>query len=122
MNQVALNSQRLMLAAADVDTEGPLGTVKLQGAVIVWARTLDVWFRDDDPGWRAPWPRSTGSCARGGRILQGLGDIYRTLTTPFRTLFDAAAAKRPTLSGARAGWTKPPRWRRRGSCASGVRE
>ena len=33
LNKVSLNSQRFMLAAAGIDTEGPLGALKLQGAV-----------------------------------------------------------------------------------------
>jgi AcrR family transcriptional regulator len=90
LNQVALNSQRFMLAAAGVDTEGPLGTVKLQGAVLVFARTLDVWFRDDDPGLARTMAALDKELRRGGRLMRGLGDVYR-LTTPFRGLCEAAA-------------------------------
>jgi AcrR family transcriptional regulator len=90
LNQLALNSQRFMLAAADVDTSGPLGAVKVQGAVLVFARVLDTWFRDDDPGLARTMAALDRELGRGGRILEGLGDLYR-LTTPFRVLFDAAA-------------------------------
>jgi AcrR family transcriptional regulator len=90
LNQVALNAQRFMLAAAGVDTEGPLGTVKLQGAVLVFARTLEVWFHDDDPGLAPTMAALDKELRRGGRIMRGLGDVYR-LTTPFRGLCEAAA-------------------------------
>jgi AcrR family transcriptional regulator len=90
LNQLALNSQRFMLAAADVDTSGPLGGVKVQGAVIVFARVLEAWFKDDDPGLARTMAALDRELARGGRILEGLGDLYR-LTTPFRALLDAAA-------------------------------
>src|SRR3954469_17702153 len=43
MNQIVLNSQRFMLASVGISTEGPLGLLKLQGAAIVWANTLDTW-------------------------------------------------------------------------------
>ena len=49
MNQLALNSQRYMLAAAGISTEDALGFLKLQGAVIIHANTLDTWFDDDEP-------------------------------------------------------------------------
>jgi AcrR family transcriptional regulator len=90
LNQVAVNSQRFMLAAADVDTSGPLGAVKVQGAVLVFARVLDTWFRDDDPGLAATMAALDRELRRGGRILEGLSDLYR-LTTPFRALMEAAA-------------------------------
>ena len=38
-----------MLAAAGISTEGPLGLLKLQGAVIVLANTMETWLEDDDP-------------------------------------------------------------------------
>ncbi len=63
LNQVALNSWRYMLAAADIDTEDSLGMVKVQGAAVVFARTLDVWFEDEGRTWRAPWRSSTRSSA-----------------------------------------------------------
>ncbi len=46
-----VNSQRFMLAAAGIDTEGPArhGQAAGRGARL-WRRTLDTWFEDDDPG------------------------------------------------------------------------
>jgi len=49
LNRSALNSQRYMLAAAGVPTEGPLGFVKLQGMVVALANIMETWFDDDDP-------------------------------------------------------------------------
>ena len=42
LNPVALNSQRFMLAAANVPTEDSLGLIKLQGGVILLARVLET--------------------------------------------------------------------------------
>jgi len=50
INRLELNSMRFMLEAAGIDSEGPVGAVKLQGLVILWSRVLRTWFRDDDPG------------------------------------------------------------------------
>ncbi len=50
LNQLTVNSMRYMLAAAAIDTAGPMGALKAQGAALLWARVLDVWLDDDDPG------------------------------------------------------------------------
>lgn len=90
MNQLASNSMRFMLAAAGVDTSDQLGPVKVQGAVLVWARVLDTWLHDDDPGLARTMATLDKELARGGRFLQGLGDLCR-VTAPFRAFFDRAA-------------------------------
>lgn len=49
LNGVMVNSMRFMLEAAGIDSEGPVGTLKLQGLAMAWNRVLDTWFEDDDP-------------------------------------------------------------------------
>ena len=85
LNQVALNSQRFMLAAAGINTEGPLGTLKLQGAVLVYANTMRTWLEDDDPAQARTMARLDRELRRGERILEGAEDLRR-LTAPFRAL------------------------------------
>lgn len=85
LNQVALNSQRFMLAAAGISTEGPLGALKLQGAVLVWANTMRTWFDDDDPTLARTMARLDRELRRGERILEQAEDVRR-LTAPFRAL------------------------------------
>lgn len=91
MNGVALNSQRFMLAAADIDTEGPLASLKLQGAVIAFSRTLDTWFDDDDPGLARTLARLDRELRRGERCLERADDVHR-LTAPFRAVARALCA------------------------------
>ena len=43
-------TQRWMLTAAGLDEEGFSGLVKQGGLALVYARTLQVWLGDDDPG------------------------------------------------------------------------
>ncbi len=50
LNGVSVNSMRFMLEAAGIDSEGPVGALKLQGLALAWNRVLDTWFDDDDPG------------------------------------------------------------------------
>ena len=91
LNQVSLNSMRFMLEAAGIGTEGPLGTLKLQGTVIAFARTLDTWFEDDDPGLAKTLARLDRELGRGERALGYADDLHR-LSAPFRSLARAAFA------------------------------
>jgi AcrR family transcriptional regulator len=90
LNQVALNSQRFMLAAAGIGTEGPLGAIKLQGAVLLFARVLDAWFSDDDPGLSRTMATLDRELDRAGRTIGMLSDACR-IAAPFRALFQRVA-------------------------------
>jgi hypothetical protein len=85
MNQLALNSQRYMLAAAGIPTEDALGFLKLQGAVLIHANTLETWFDDDDPALAKTMARLDREIRRGERIIERADDVRR-LTAPFRAL------------------------------------
>jgi AcrR family transcriptional regulator len=85
LNQVSLNSMRFMLAAAGIGTEGPLGGLKLQGAVLVYSNTMRTWFEDDDPTLARTMARLDRELRRSERILEGAEDLRR-LTAPLRTL------------------------------------
>jgi AcrR family transcriptional regulator len=95
LNQVAINSMRFMLAAAGINTEGPLGTVKLQGAVLVYSNTMRTWLDDDDPALAKTMARLDRELRRGERVLEGAEDLRR-LSAPFR------AFGRALMSGSRS--------------------
>jgi AcrR family transcriptional regulator len=44
LNREIVNSMRFMLEAADIDSEGALGALKLQGLALAWGRVLGVWL------------------------------------------------------------------------------
>jgi AcrR family transcriptional regulator len=92
LNQAALNSMRFMLASAGIDTEGPLGLLKLQGSVIMFAKLLDVWFHDEDPGLSRTMAAMDEELKLGGMILNRLGDLNR-MTAPFSNALHRAAEK-----------------------------
>jgi AcrR family transcriptional regulator len=95
LNQVALNSQRFMLAAAGVSTEGPLGILKLQGAVLVFSNTLATWLNDDDPALARTMARLDRELKRGERVLERAEEVRR-LTAPVRVLGRALFGRRRT--------------------------
>src|SRR5690606_28934321 len=43
-------SQRWMLTAAGIKTNGPKGMIRAQGLALMFAQVLTVWLDDDDPG------------------------------------------------------------------------
>jgi AcrR family transcriptional regulator len=100
LNQVALNSWRYMLAAADIDTEDSLGMVKVQGAAVVFARTLDVWFEDEEPDMARTMAKLDKELGNGERIMGRLEDLSR-LTAPFRGLVRAAMERAPSRGRSR---------------------
>ena len=91
LNSVALNSMRFMLEAAGLDSEGPLGAVKLQGLALAWGRVLDVWLDDHEPGLDRTMAALDAELARGGRILARLDDAWR-MAGPLRALGRAVMA------------------------------
>jgi hypothetical protein len=101
LNQSALNTQRYMLAAAGISTEGPLGLLKLQGAVIVFSNTMETWLSDDDPTLARTMARLDRELRRGERVVEQAED-FRRLTAPLRALGQAILDSRRTRrTGAR---------------------
>lgn len=93
LNQVALNSWRYMLAAADIDTEDDMGPIRIQGAAIVFARVLDSWLDDNEPGTPGTMARLDKELARGERFMRRMDDVQR-LTAPFRGMLRNAMERR----------------------------
>ncbi|MDP4006772.1 TetR/AcrR family transcriptional regulator [Methylobacterium sp. NEAU K] len=94
LNNVMLNSHRYMLAAAGIDTEGPLGQLKLQGVVIAFARVTQVWLDDDDLALARTMARLDKEIRNGERIMERAEDVRR-LTAPLRALGRSFLDRRP---------------------------
>lgn len=92
-NRLALNSWRYMLAAADIDTEDGLAPVRLQGAVLLFNRVLDVWFDDDTPDLARTMARLDRELQGAERIMGRIEDLNR-LAAPFRGFLRAAMERR----------------------------
>jgi AcrR family transcriptional regulator len=50
LNAMAVRSQSWMLEAAGIGASGAKGALRAQGAALMFARVLSVWFDDDEPG------------------------------------------------------------------------
>ena len=85
LNSMALNSMRFMMEAAGADSEGPVGALKLQGLTLAWARLVNVWLADDDPGMAATMADLDRTLRRGDMLIARAEDVDR-LTAPLRSL------------------------------------
>lgn len=83
MNGVMMNSMRFMLASAGIDTEDRLGALRVQGAVLIFARVQRVWFDDEDPGLARTMAKLDRELQSAGRMIRMAEDVER-LSAPFR--------------------------------------
>jgi AcrR family transcriptional regulator len=102
LNGVMVNSMRFMLEAAGIDSQGPVGTLKLQGLALAWNRILDAWFEDDDPGLSATMAALDRELTRGDRLVGRAEDLQR-LTAPLRAMGRALIASRGSWRQRRRG-------------------
>lgn len=93
INRLTINSMRFMLEAAGIDSEGPVGAVKLQGLALAWGRILPVWFRDKDAGLAETMAALDRELTRGERYVARAEDLNR-LAAPLLTLTRALFERR----------------------------
>jgi AcrR family transcriptional regulator len=93
LNQQALNSWRYLLASADIETDGPLGFLKLQGAILVFARVFPAFLTDE----AADLPKTMAvldrELSRGEWVLRRAEGVHR-LMAPFQGFCRAARKTR----------------------------
>ncbi len=100
LNAQSLNSWRYLLASAGVETEGPLGLIKLQGAILVFARVFPVFLEDSDEGLPKTMAALDRALSRGEGVLRGAERVDRLLA-PLRGFLRAAGdARRDRRAGA----------------------
>lgn len=68
-------SQRWMLAAAGIDATGLRGEAKARGLALLFARLLDVWLKDEDPGLSRTMARLDEELRRGAKLLGMAEDL-----------------------------------------------
>lgn len=68
-------SQRWMLAAAGVDCAGLAGSVRAKGLAVLFARVLDVWLADEDPGQARTMAALDRELDTGAKLLGMLDDL-----------------------------------------------
>lgn len=82
-----LRSQAAMLQAAGVDTEGPVGAMKVAGLAAAFSRTFATWLDDTDPGMArtmAMLDRQLRSGERSIGMIDGMCTSLRKMGEMFR--------------------------------------
>jgi AcrR family transcriptional regulator len=111
INRMVVNSMRFMLEAAGIESEGPVGPLKLQGLALAWMRVLRVWFRDDDPGLASTMAALDRELARGGSFVARAEDLNRLVSPLFslaRSLFERRPRRAPSHRGGHGERTDEP--------------
>ena len=79
LNQLALNSLRFMLEAAGLNSEGPLGALKLQGLALSWTHVFHVWLTDDTADLAPTMAALDKELTRGESVVSRVDEARRLL-------------------------------------------
>jgi len=104
----AATTQRWMLAAAELEEDGPGGLLKQGGLACVYARALRVWLNDDDPGLARTMAALDGDLRSGGRWLrfaEGPISLATALSGIARSLWRGRDSRTPPPTDAATGDT-----------------
>ncbi len=96
LNQSALNSWRYLLGSVGIPVEDSLGMLKIQGAVLVFARTADAWLDDADETMAKTMATLDKELKNGERVL-GFAEDARRLTAPLQSLMQAICERAPRM-------------------------
>ena len=85
INRLTVNSMRFMLEAAEIDSDGPAGALKLQGLALAWSRVFAIWLDDAPPDFAKTMAALDRELTRGERLVGGL-DRLDQMAAPLRAL------------------------------------
>lgn len=80
LNRMAFNSMRFMLEAADIDTGGRIGAVKIQGLVLAMTRVMRTWLDDEDQGLAETMAELDRTLTRGGKFVERAKEVDRLVS------------------------------------------
>ena len=84
LNAMAVQSQQWMLTAADINASGPRGMLRAQGTALLFARVLQTFVNDDDPGHARTMAALDSALGRGQRWVGFLDGACRLACSPLR--------------------------------------
>lgn len=95
LNSMAVRSQQWMLTAADIKATGTRGMMRAQGLAMLYARVLQTFVHDDDPGHARTMAALDNALGRGERWVGFLDGACRLACSPLR-LFRGRSRRRST--------------------------
>ncbi|MDO8876172.1 MAG: TetR/AcrR family transcriptional regulator [Pseudolabrys sp.] len=97
LNVMAVRSQGWMLEAAGIGASGPRGTLRAQGAALMFARVVSVWLDDDEEGLDATMAELDRGLSSAARWDGFVGDLC---SIPARFMRGSRRRRRPVDEGA----------------------
>jgi AcrR family transcriptional regulator len=83
LNALAVRSMQWMLTAADINAAGPIGLIRAQGLAVLYARVLQTFVDDDEPGNARTLAALDRALARGQRWVDALDGLCRFVPGSF---------------------------------------
>lgn len=101
LNMIATKSMVWMLAASGIPAQGLGGAVRAQTLAMIWARVLQVWLKDDDPGLARTMAALDKHLGEAERVAKRLNALKRCACRPFeKRRREAGRDSAPDLSEA----------------------
>ncbi len=97
INQLTVNSMRFMLEAAEIESDGPAGALKVQGLTLAWARVFAIWLEDTPPDFSKTMAALDRELTKGDRLVAGLQRLD-SFAAPLRAIARAATKGRGRAS------------------------
>jgi len=109
--RAVMNAQHWMLAAAGVNTDGPVGVARTAGLATVYASVFRTWLDDEDPGFSRTMAALDRRLRRGESALNRMDEVctgaHRLVTAILPSIFGRRSATPPPQPEA-PGATPPP--------------
>jgi AcrR family transcriptional regulator len=95
LNSMTVQSMQWMLTAADIRASGTRGMVRAQGLALLYARVLQTFVHDDDPGHARTMAALDNALGRGARWADFLDGACRVAFAPWRLFGGFSRRRRP---------------------------
>jgi hypothetical protein len=91
-----------MLAASGIPAQGLRGAMRAQALALIWARVMQVWLKDDDPGLARTMAALDKHLREAERAARRIDDLKRCACRPFqrRERHERGGSGAPDLSEA----------------------
>lgn len=77
LNKLAVRSQQWMLSAAGIGSAGTVGGMRAQGLSLMFARIMQTWLNDEDPGLARTMAKLDSELAKGERFAKFMNELCR---------------------------------------------
>ena len=106
--RAVMNSQHWMLAAAGVNTDGPIGVARAAGLATVYASVFRTWLDDEDPGFARTMAALDRRLRRGESALNRMDEVCTGAHRLASSILPSIFGRRPAPPPPEAPAPTPP--------------